>query len=464
MRVINKFGAAFFVASLACFAAYAFTASTRAADTLATGVGSDLKALGDGLGDGIAATFDRHGPAAAHELVDALRAQRRDVTIDWTDKEPSLGADRVDVMRQDDGKLAVRIQVPVRAKVGAGTLTLTREVPDAAELLRREVASELAAAGALALVAAAIALLLGTTLIGRPLSLVVAQARRIGGGDLSQRLAIDSDDEIGTLNRELNLMCDRLEEAGRVVEQEATRRVEMLEQMRHLDRLSTVGTVASGLAHELGTPLNVLLIRGQALERETMSEEEVREAGATIVAQVNRMSRLVRQLLDFSRRRSSRRDVALSQVAEGARGLLASIAKKQGVTIAVVVKNDGMVLADPTQLEQAVTNLVANALQAMPRGGELTLTVSTAEDAVSPDSTRTLRAAVLEVSDTGAGIAPDVLSRIFEPFYTTKPEGHGTGLGLSVASGIAADHGGFIRAHSTPGRGSTFALYLPRLS
>lgn len=464
MRLIAKFGVAFFLTSFFCFACYALFAAERSTSDQASGVGDDLVSLGNGIGAGIAATLDKHGTDAARELVDAIRAQRGDVLIEWRVGEPPARREGADVTHLDTGEAAVRVTIPVHAKAGGGTLVLTRRILDTTAQLRRELLSDLAATGALALSCVAVALVLGSALIGRPLALVVAQARRIGAGDLSQRLGVQGTDEIAALTRELNVMCDRLEEASRRVDEEATLRLQMLEQMRHLDRLSTVGAVASGLAHELGTPLNVLLIRGQALEREPMTADEVRDAGGTIVSQVNKMSRLVRQLLDFSRRKTSRKDVRLSQVAEGARNLLASIAKKHGVTVKVDVESDATVFADPTQLEQAVTNLVTNAIQAMPSGGQLTLRVKRSDDVPTPDETGTIAGGILEVEDTGTGMTDAVLNQIFQPFYTTKPEGYGTGLGLSVASGIARDHGGFIRARSTPEKGSTFALVLPRQS
>lgn len=263
----------------------------------------------------------------------------------------------------------------------------------------------------------------------------------------------------------LNAMCDRLVSARRGLEEESTARVEVLEQLRHLDRLRTVGTLASSLAHELGTPLNILLIRGQSLRDEKLDSGEVSEAGATVVSQVEKMRRIVQQLLDFARRRPPiRSEVRLSEVASRAKHLLSAMARKHGVEIELDVKTDASTLGDPTQLEQAVTNLMLNGIQAMTEGGVLRLEVRSEDSALAPNSSRPIRVGVLDTQDQGPGIGADELARIFEPFYTTKPEGSGTGLGLGVASGIAAEHGGWIKAASERGKGSSFALYLPRIT
>jgi two-component system NtrC family sensor kinase len=177
------------------------------------------------------------------------------------------------------------------------------------------------------------------------------------------------------------------------------------------------------------------------------------------------MSHIVRQLLDFSRRRTTTLEpVRLSDIARRSVRLLDSLAKKNGVSLDVAVKEDSTVLGNPEHLEQAVTNLMLNGIQAMPGGGKLHLVVRTDAQVPVPDSTRTMSAGIIDVRDEGPGISREDLARIFEPFYTTKPVGSGTGLGLPVASGVAVEHGGFITAESEPGSGSSFALCLPRAS
>jgi signal transduction histidine kinase len=371
--------------------------------------------------------------------------------------------DVVDVRHEDD-RTVVRARLPAGGDGRAPfVLVVERALPPRSATFRAAFADELVMALVLALGSVALVGMLGGVLVGRPLERVVQQARRIGSGDLSQRLATNRTDEIGDLKREVNAMCERLAVTQKRADDEATARLSNLEQLRHLDRLRTVGTLASGIAHELGTPLNVLLLRGQSLARGELGADELGAAGRTIVGQVEKMSRIVRQLLDFARReRPTREHVQLESVAHRALDLLSSLARRAGVEATVEVDSPVSVDADAGQLEQAVTNLVMNAIQAMPSGGTLTLRVGTRPDTETPGGLRTLDGAYLAVEDTGTGMDEGTLRHVFEPFYTTKPAGQGTGLGLGVACGIASDHGGFIEATSTPGAGSTFTLTLPR--
>jgi len=290
---------------------------------------------------------------------------------------------------------------------------------------------------------------------------VVAQAQRIGAGDFAQQISSHRRDEIGDLERAINEMCAQLGHSRDRLESEATARIELLEELRHLDRLRTVGTLASSLAHELGTPLNVLLLRGQAIAAGEDDAADLPMSGNIILAQVEKMSRIVRQLLDFSRRTTAMSEVRLSDVAHRTADLLRALAKKSNVTISVQVIGEPIVRGEAVQLEQAVTNLVVNGLHSMSKGGDLRLSVGVAHSAPATGGAAAVPAAFIAVCDQGCGIAPEQLTRIFEPFYSTRPAGEGTGLGLSVARGIAQDHGGWISAKSEPSSGSTFTLFIP---
>jgi signal transduction histidine kinase len=262
-------------------------------------------------------------------------------------------------------------------------------------------------------------------------------------------------DEIGALKRELNAMCDRLEAAYTRIQEESTARVETLEQLRHLDRLRTVGTIASSIAHELGTPLNVLLLRGLSLADGEVDSQEVKEAGQAVVLQVEKMSRIVRQLLAFARARTATKEASrridLVAVAKHAASLLSTLASKHGVEVVVDARDDVHVRGDFGQLEQALTNLITNGIQAMDdAGGRLVVRVGSEGKTAS-----------IEVEDEGKGMSAEVIERAFEPFFTTKPDAGGTGLGLHVARGIVEDHGGTMSVRSSPGTGTTFQLTLP---
>jgi signal transduction histidine kinase len=463
MKVFAKFLLWFLLASTLCFAVFAFLSARREARDVEANVAKDITALGEGLREGLGAEWSLHGESGVATFLDSVNAKRADVDISWERSAPRADG-RVDTALDETAAgRRVRVTIPVQFPSGAaGSLVVARQVASEGDILKAELWDELWVMGALFAVSSALAVVLGGTLIGRPLDLVVAQARRIGEGDFSARLVPTTTDEIGALKRELNAMCDRLVLTQKL-DAEATARVETLEQLRHLDRLRTVGTLASSLAHELGTPLNVLLIRGQALSSGDVLPEEVKETGDLVTTQVEKMSRIVRQLLDFARQKAqSKKEVSLSEVVNRATMLLSSLARKNNVEIDVDVKEDVTVNANAEQLEQALSNLMLNGIQAMTKGGTMQLGVRTALAAKKPGTSSSVLVGIIEVRDQGPGIEPGDLDRIFEPFYTTKPAGLGTGLGLSVASGIVEELGGWVQAESQVGRGSSFALYVPR--
>jgi signal transduction histidine kinase len=295
--------------------------------------------------------------------------------------------------------------------------------------------------------------------IGRPISRLAAKARRVGLGDLSGPLHLEQRDELGELANEINLMCDRLSEESRAREQ-AT------EQLRHADRLTTVGKLASGLAHELGTPLNVVSGRAKLIANKEVEGQDVEDSARIVVEQAERMTALIRQLLDFARPRVLHKaPVNVATVASRVCQLVATIARTHNVTLVPPTANDALrVSADDGQLTQVLTNLVVNGIQATPPGGSVRIEAQIVDQTPPPyvdakgESSRWM---AIEVIDTGAGFDEATRARVFEPFYTTKDIGEGTGLGLSVSWGLVREHGGWIDVVSEPQKGSTFTVYLP---
>ena len=254
----------------------------------------------------------------------------------------------------------------------------------------------------------------------------------------------------------------RLREARTQAADETEKRVTALEQLRHADRLRTVGTLASGIAHELGTPLNVISMRAKMIFTGEVPGAEALDSARIIHQQTGRVTKIVRQLLDFARRRTpNRSEIDLAELADKTSQLLAALARSSHVEMKVDQSEPIRLQVDAAQIEQAITNLVINGIHAMPKGGDLTIAIREEQAAPRDQPDRLKRCAVVEVCDTGIGIAKDNLERIFEPFFTTKGVGEGTGLGLSVTHGIVADHGGWMQAASTLGEGSRFTLYLP---
>ena len=187
------------------------------------------------------------------------------------------------------------------------------------------------------------------------------------------------------------------------------------------------------------------------------------EYARIIQEQATRMTAVIRQLLDFSRRQGPKPGLCnLRTLASRTIDLLAPLAEKQGVTIELK-SPEGLlpVRVDPSQIQQALANIVMNGIQAMPGGGRLLVSIEPAEAHRPSDASgRTGQYLRVTVEDQGRGIGAEALPHIFEPFFTTKDVGEGTGLGLSVAHGIVTDHGGWIDVESEPGRGTRVAIFL----
>jgi len=301
--------------------------------------------------------------------------------------------------------------------------------------------------------------------VGRPLELLRDKARRVGSGDFSTPLLLKQSDEIGDLAREINAMCDQLAAARQRLADATEARIAALEQLRHTDRLATVGHLAAGVAHELGTPLSVASTRAQLIASTDLPRPQVVANAAIIIEQVDRMTAIIQQLLGFSRRRGSAPGVTdVRHIISRTLDLLSPAAGKARVSVDYQ-PGDTPLLAtvDANQMLQALANIVLNGIQAMRSGGTLHVRAETCH-ATSPGNHRGTAGDYLcvTIEDNGSGIPADCLSRIFEPFFTTKPVGEGTGLGLVVTQGIIAEHGGWITVDSAVGRGTCFSIFLPQ--
>jgi signal transduction histidine kinase len=242
------------------------------------------------------------------------------------------------------------------------------------------------------------------------------------------------------------VLSDRLRH---YVAREQMQRWAAVEQLRHADRLNVIGVLAAGVAHELGTPLNVIAGNAELLEDQ--------RAATIILSQTDKISRIIKHLLAFGRRANGGTTIVeLDRVARNAAELLESTAKKRNTLIDVAETATPVhVRATDAQVEQVVSNLLLNAIQAMPRGGTIRVCTGVEKRAGGHVYGKII------VEDEGNGIAAADLPRIFDPFFTTKDVGEGTGLGLSVSYGIVQDHGGSIEVASEIGRGTKFVVLLP---
>jgi two-component system, NtrC family, sensor kinase len=236
-----------------------------------------------------------------------------------------------------------------------------------------------------------------------------------------------------------------------VVFKDVTDEREVTRRLFHAEKMSAVGQLAGGVAHEINNPLGGILAFAQLMSREERSQEDM-ENLRLIQDAANRAKRIVESLLRFSRRprEEEKGPVDLAHVADDALFLLSS-QMKDGRFEVVRRYEPVIALGNANQLQQIAVNLIVNAVQAMGTRGQLTL-------AVGPSGPGRVR---LAVQDTGPGVRPEIAKRIFEPFFTTKPEGQGTGLGLSICYQIAEEHGGTIRVEPAPERGACFVVELP---
>lgn len=229
---------------------------------------------------------------------------------------------------------------------------------------------------------------------------------------------------------------------------------EKQEELIQASRLASIGELVDGVAHEVNNPTGVILIRSECALAVLPQQQlpSVREDLEEIRLQAGRMTKLVRNLLAFSRAAPVREGpVDLNQVVRRSLDLVSAYLRIAGIHVQLHLAPELPCLrGDADRLEQVVVNLVKNAADAMPRGGTLSCKTQADHDF-----------ALLTVADTGSGISADVLEKIFNPFFTTKTPGQGTGLGLSISHSIIRDHGGRIEVHSEPGRGTVFTVYLP---
>lgn len=302
-------------------------------------------------------------------------------------------------------------------------------------------------------------------LVGRPLARLTELARQIGAGNLQARANVPrGKHEVAILAREMNGMAERLDAAHRAVEALGAERVAALEQLRHADRLRTVGQLASALAHELGSPLNVVSGYARLIEQDPEVSTDSHSSARTILEQTSRMTGIVKDLLSFARRRGKQREeFDLAQLVQRAARTLEPLTKSHGSNIRIAEGSAPVrVHADGQQLLQVLTNLLTNAMHAMPRGGDIEVAVDEL-DAVPPTGIHAPRGryARIAVTDCGVGIEEADIPHLFEPFFTRKSEGEGTGLGLAVVEGIARDHQGWVSVRSIRGSGSTFEFFLP---
>ena len=478
MKLASKLIAAVTVIVLLILSGIAWLSVVRESELFESDMRRDHRATGRAIAAAVATIADEVGDDRAAELVQRASLAETDVRLSlvWLDAAPGSkfapprSPGLTEALRRNEEVLGdVRDDeivsfVPFRTASGRlGAARLTESRLEEERYLRATVIRASLVALLMTLACAVVVAAVAVRFIARPLHKLVSQARRVGGGDFSLRLSPVEHDEMGELGREMDAMCDKLDEAQHRVAKETAHRIATLEQLRHADRLTTVGKLASGVAHELGTPLNVVHGRAKLILEDPAAQNDVIRSAKVIADQAERMTKIIRQMLDFARRRGPHKERAdIAEIAQRTSVLLEPMAKKTGVTFKIDKGTGATVEADVAAIQQVLTNLFVNAIQAMPDGGEVSIRMDRQHRRPPPDvGGEAADYLCVHVDDTGKGIEPEILEHIFEPFFTTKDVGEGTGLGLSVSYGIVQDHGGFIEVESRAGQGSRFAVYLP---
>lgn len=298
--------------------------------------------------------------------------------------------------------------------------------------------------------------------VGRPLSRMIAAMRRVRAGDLTPSRAPSRRDEIGATLREFEALVRDLADARARLEEEAEARRRLGEMLRQADKLATIGQLAAGLAHEIGSPLQVLEGRVAGLESRADDPGETRRVARILLEQTQRITRIVSRLGGLARRGVARRvrEIEIAPPVRTVVELLDGEARRRGVTL--VMREDGeprRMRGDADAIQQLALNLLRNALDATERGGRVVVSVGACE-LRAPDGR--LRDAVrIAVADTGRGMDEETRARVFDPFFTTREAAGGSGLGLAVVKGIVDEHRGRIEVRTRPGEGTTFTVELP---
>ncbi|HKT79470.1 MAG TPA: HAMP domain-containing sensor histidine kinase, partial [Vicinamibacterales bacterium] len=219
------------------------------------------------------------------------------------------------------------------------------------------------------------------------------------------------------------------------------------------ERLAALGHMAATVAHQVGTPLNLVSGYVQMVRDDPGTPSLVRQRLEIVDVQIQQVTKALRTMLDQARQPPKREVTSVNQLIARVRELVLPRLTRSGIRADVSAPDGLTVDADPVQLELALLHLIANAIDAMPHGGTLSIRSRAASGRV-----------VIEVADTGTGIPPSLLDRLFEPWVTTKPTGRGTGLGLRIVRDLVEAHGGVIAAANGPGGGAIFTIDLPAYS
>jgi len=359
-------------------------------------------------------------------------------------------------VRFEDGQQLTVVMSPIQSLVSCarchdakqeftGAIVLERSLEPAIATVTRNRNLLLIYGALIFVIVGVVVWMLIVRLVAQPVNNVLKQMDRVRAGDLTARVPAQSHDEIGRLTEGFNTMVESLQNTTEELHESHTR------QIQQAGKLASIGELASGIAHEIRNPLAGIGAAVEVLAEKSSAQD--REIVGEIRRQINRLNATLRGLLDFSR--PSEPEIVPCDIGELIKPMLALArpdAQKTNVQIVAEYSADlPPICADRQQLQQAILNVLLNAIQAMPNGGTLTV-----HGEVLEKPNQTLR---VTIRDTGVGISPENRERIFSPFFTTKHRG--TGLGLAISRSIVEKNGGVITVESEVGRGTAVFMEFP---
>ncbi len=306
---------------------------------------------------------------------------------------------------------------------------------------------------------------LASRLVSRPITKLLRGIDDVAKGDLSHVILSERDDEIGAIATRFNEMTGSLRESRAETQRQNEAKLALEQRVGQSEKLATLGQLAAEIAHEVGTPLNVIAGRARSIQKKKDDPEAVEKNAAIVAEQTARITRIIQRLLDFTRRKvgtHEARQVNLNELTLTTMELLSGQLGNARVKTRLD-RAEGLPKCpgDPDRLQQVLINLMLNAVQAMPEGGSLaveTRAVARTRPGLEGAEQRFVTFAVI---DSGVGIPAEIKDKIFDPFYTTKEGSGGTGLGLAVCSGIVKEHDGWIDIEDAEGGGTVFRVFLP---
>lgn len=373
----------------------------------------------------------------------------------------------VEIVRQIGGEEVFSIITPIRlGQDQLGALEIAQPI----SFVRADIAharrDTLVTAILLCLTIFLVVLIVTHYSLSQPVRELLQGALAVGRGDLSYRVAVPRRSrEFIILAQEFNRMADSLNEQRQAAEREADERLNLERRLRHSERLAVVGRLAAGVAHEMGAPLQVIDGRARQLLNHPDAPVEMRQRNLTIIrTQAERIARIVRQLLNLARPYNLQlSDVDLRHLLAETLELLETSAANADIQLSLEPAEELIIRADAGLLHQVFMNICLNAVQTITArrrtGGKVR--VELVPEAGHRDGSDLV---AVRVTDNGGGIAAEHFAPLFDPFFTTREPGQGTGLGLPVSRRIIEEHGGWIEAENNDEGGATFTVFLPKAS